>query len=280
MAQSDSTGPRGLDGLTADELAATRRGFWDEPFTEVLLRRVPGHARKLVDVGCGLATAAHALLPKLPGITYVGVDADPHRLGSAEKLLIGVPYRDRVELRIGQAESLPVRDGEADVVLASMTLQHLPEPGAAIHDIGRALVRGGTFVAVEPDNTANQVYFDGVLEDVTTAFRALFIAQRRARRPADTAIGPSVAGRVEREGFQVVEFLPYVIGRARKMTSQDFFSRMGQVVSIVAGSLAPDAPEVALCQDTLAKTESAMGSTIEGYGCQFVPVFICVATRP
>jgi ubiquinone/menaquinone biosynthesis C-methylase UbiE len=280
MAQGDSTGRRGLDGLTAAELAASRRGLWDEAFTEVLLRRVPEQARKLIDVGCGLASAAHALLPKLPTVTYVGVDADTRRLDEAEKLLVGVPYRERVQLRFGWAENLPAQNAEAEVALTSMTLQHLPDPGAAVRDIARVLTHGGRFITVEPDNTANQVYFDGVLEDVTTAFRDLLMAQRRARRPADIAIGPAVAKIMEQEKFQITEYFPYVLGKVRRMSAKDFFSRMAQAVDIVGASLAPQAPQVAVCRESLSKAESAVGSATMGHGCQFVPVFICVATKP
>ena len=115
---------------------------------------------------------------------------------------------------------------------------------------------------------------------MTAAFRCLFMAQRRARRPADVALGPALARLVERESFKVVEFFPYVLGRAREMSAKDFFSGMAQVVSVAAASLAPDAPEVVLCRDVLANAESTVGSATVGYGCPPVPAFICVANRP
>lgn len=276
---ADSTPRRGLDGLTPDELAASRRAWWDDAFTELLLRRVPVGTRQLTDVGCGLATAAHALLPKLPATTYVGVDADAERLEEARKLLAGVPYLDRVELRIGRAEHLPVQDGEAEVVLVSMTMQHLPDPRAALGDIGRALAPGGTLIAVEPDQTASQVYFDGVLDDVTAAFRELFGALRRRRLPADVAIGPALATLAEREGLHVQEFFPYVVGKARKTTARAFFSTMTELVRIVSASLAPEAPEPQACRAALAASEASVGPSTTGYGCHLVPVFVCVARK-
>src|SRR6266702_727763 len=121
MASSDL---RGLDGLTAAELRASRRGFWDVRFTELLLRDIEPGTERLVDVGCGLGTAAHALLPHLPLAQYLGVDADKHRLVEAARLLEGAPYADRVEFTTGRAEQLPCRDGEANVILYAMTLQH------------------------------------------------------------------------------------------------------------------------------------------------------------
>src|SRR5512143_4101966 len=113
---SESTSRRGLDGLTAEELAASRRAWWDDSFTDVLIRLLPAGTGRLIDIGCGIATAAHALLPRLPEMAYVGIDADADRIEHATKLLAGAPWRDRVELRVGRAESLPLRDGEAQAV--------------------------------------------------------------------------------------------------------------------------------------------------------------------
>lgn len=276
----DPSSRRGLDGLTAAELAASRRDWWDEAFTEMLLRAVPAGAASLVDVGCGLATAAHALLPRRPAMSYVGVDADPGRLEEARKLLAGAPYLDRVELRVGRAEGLPFRDGEVEAVLVAMTLQHVADPSAALRDIHRVLRVGGTLVAVEPDQTGMQVYFDGVLEDVTAAYRALLEALRRHRAPRDLAIGTALATLAERAGLRVERFFPYVVGRAKKVTAREFFSKAVETAKVIGAPLQPDAPEVQACLATLAATQAAIGPDAVGYDCSFVPVFVCVATRP
>ncbi len=279
MDSKDSTTSRGSDGLTPAELNASRRGFWDEAFTQVLLRRVPGGATKLLDVGCGLAPAAHALLPKLPGVNYIGVDADEQRLREAENLLTGLPYRDRVELRPGRAEHLPCPDAECEFVLTSMTLQHLPDPAAAVRDVARVLAPGGVFVAVEPDNTNNLFYFDGMLEELTAAFRDLFKQQRRHRRPADTALGPALARIVERERLSVIEFFPYLLGRAKELAAREFFGRLTQVVNIVSATVSPGSPEVETCHAAIARSETVVGPAATGYACHFVPVFVCVAQK-
>ena len=279
MDRDDAGSAPGLDGLTAAELIASRQGWWDEAFTSLLVRRAPAGAATLVDVGCGVATAAHALLPRLPQARYVGVDADEERLRQARQLVEGTAYADRVDLRPGRAEHLPCADAEAALVLSSMTLQHLADPRAAIVEIARVLAPGGSFVAVEPDNTNNLLYFDGPLAEVTAALRALFEERRRHLRPADLAVGPAVARLVEQERLEVVEFFPYALGRARKLTAADFFQRARQGVDRAAAALPPGTPAVQACSEALARAESEIGRAVAGYGCQLTPVFVCVARK-
>lgn len=276
----DPTDRRGLDGLTSEDLRASRAAWWDARFTELLLRRVPAGTRKIVDVGCGLATAAHALLPHLPDVAYVGVDADDVRLGEAGRLLAGCAYADRVELRAGRAEGMPCADAEAGFALVVATLQHVPDPAAVLRDVERVLSPGGVLVAVEPDHLTNLVYFDGVLEDVNAAFRALYSELRRRRWPADVAVGASVAALAERQSLEVLEFFPHVLGATRKLAAGDFFREATGTVSIVSTMLPSGTREVEACRTALAGAQDRIGAATVGWGCQCVPVFVCVARKP
>jgi ubiquinone/menaquinone biosynthesis C-methylase UbiE len=273
------TESRGLDGLTSAELRASRLAWWDAEFTQLLLRRIPAGTQKLVDVGCGLATAAHALLPHLGDVAYVGVDADEQRLLEAGRLLAGCAYADRVELRTGRAERMPCADGEAGLVLIIATLQHVPDPAAVLKDVARVLSPGGVLVAVEPDQLNNLVYFDGVLDDVSAAFRALYAERRRRRRPADVAVGPRVAALAETQSLAVLEFLPHVLGLARKLAARDFFAELAGAVSIESAVLPSGTREVEACRAALAAAEDRIGPATAGWGCQCVPVFVCVARK-
>ena len=270
---------RGLDGLTSAELRASRLAWWDAEFTQLLLRHVPAGTRTLVDVGCGLATAAHALLPHLADVAYVGVDADEQRLLEARRLLAGCAHADRVELRAGRGEQMPCADGEAGFVLTIATLQHVPDPAAVLKDVARVLSPGGVLVAVEPDQLDNLVYFDGVLEDLSAALRALYAELRHRRRPADVAVGPAVAALAESQSLAVLEFFPHVLGRTRKLAARDFFAEMADGVNVVAAMLPSGAREVEACHAALAGAEDRIGSSTSGWGCHCVPVFVCVARK-
>lgn len=277
--KAEEADTRGLDGLSSAELLATRQGFWGDGFTEVILCRIPDGAKSIVDIGCGLAAAAHALLPRLPAVNYIGVDADELRLRNARELLAGKPYEARVELRIGQAEKLPFGDAEASFAMCCMTLQHLLDPATAVRQISRILDSNGRVVVAEPDNLSNLFYFDANLEEVNSAFRGLFLRLRRERFPRDCAIGPNVAKLFEREKFSIAEFFPYMVGKAKRQTARQSFDRARQIVKIVSHNLPPENLEVRACNIALDRAESSIGSETFGYYCQLVPLFICVADK-
>jgi SAM-dependent methyltransferase len=97
-----------------------------------------------VDVGCGTGTLLEAIAPRA-GRT-IGVDSSPRMLERARRRFDG---REGVELRLGEAEHLPLRDGEAGLVVVSMTLHHLAEPAAGLAEIARTTARGGRLLLVE-----------------------------------------------------------------------------------------------------------------------------------
>ena len=270
---------RGLDGLTSEELRATRKGWWDESFTRFLLRWIPAETRRVLDIGCGLATAARALLPFFERAIYLGIDADEDRLREADKLLAGTPYANRVQLRVGRAEQLPCPDSTADLAISSMTLQHVADVQPVLYEIKRVLRPGGRFVAIEPDNLCNQFYFDGPLPEVNAAFRSLFAVQRQARHPADTAIGPAVPSALEKAGFRIIDCHPYALGGMIRTSAGEFFERAKRVASIASttAQLMPGNSAYQECLDAIQRAAAEFGPETVGYGCQFVPAFVTVA---
>jgi SAM-dependent methyltransferase len=276
-----SSDRRGLDGLTAAELRDSRRGWWDDRFTDLLLREIDPAVRELVDVGCGLAAAAHALLPRLERMRYVGVDVDEARLEQARRSLEGVAYAGRVELRPGRAEALPCGDREADLVLCCMTLQHLPDVGAALGEARRVLAPGGTLLAVEPDNLGQRFYFDGPLEELNHALADLAGAAREARRPADSAVGPALPALLERAGYERVSCTPHFLGGLRRAAARQVLDAAARAAEITAAAarLGAADPRVVQAREAVARSRARLPPAATGHGGQIVPVFVVSARR-
>ncbi len=102
---------------------------------------------------------------------------------------------------------------------------------------------------------------------------------RRARRPADPAIGPAVASLAERAGFTIRAQFPHVVGGTRRDTARTFLDRVRRVLAAMAAGLPPDVTAVAACRAQIDRAEAALGPDRVGYGSQLVPLFVCAADR-
>lgn len=82
------------------------------------------------------------------GVKIVAVDQSPAMLEEIRRKLSAVPNLD---LRQGEADSLPLADEEADRVFANMYLHHVEHPAAAIAEMTRILKPGGRLVLTDVD---------------------------------------------------------------------------------------------------------------------------------
>jgi SAM-dependent methyltransferase len=101
------------------------------------LELLPPPGDLTVDVGCGEGRIGRELTAR--GHRVVGLDSSEpvvRALVREEPPGIGV---------VGDSSRLPFRSKIADVVISFMSLQDMDDPSAAIHEVGRVLVPGGTF---------------------------------------------------------------------------------------------------------------------------------------
>ena len=106
----------------------------------------------VADLGCGTGDLLPHLLVKAPVV--IGVDKSPKMLGEASKRLRG--NGKGIELRIGEIEHLPMRDGEADAAVLNMVLHHIADPVAGIGEVSRILKKGDCLVIVDLDKHENE----------------------------------------------------------------------------------------------------------------------------
>jgi SAM-dependent methyltransferase len=101
--------------------------------------------RLAVDVGCGNGDLMPVLLSRAEKV--IGVDRSLKMLDQAKQLLSS--EIDRISLRLGDLEHLPLSNNEADFAVANMVLHHLSSPIEAVQEVYRILKKRGSFIIMD-----------------------------------------------------------------------------------------------------------------------------------
>ena len=148
-------GDRGQRALEAsfDRYAEAYRDWWAPVIADSavgLLDRltplIPADERmRILDVGTGTGTLALAALDRWWRGTVTAVEPSRVMLRLAEEAaaLRGDGVVDRLRLKRGWADSLPVRDAAVDLVISSFVIQLVPSRIAAVREMHRTLRPGG-----------------------------------------------------------------------------------------------------------------------------------------
>src|SRR5262245_50580450 len=118
------------------------------PVVERVLARADLRAgERVVDLGTGTGSVALLAAARVsPNGRVDAVDPSPEMLQAARLRAeeLGVPG---IAFHEGRAESIPLADGSADALLASLSLMYVIDRAAAAREIGRVLRPGGRLVA-------------------------------------------------------------------------------------------------------------------------------------
>jgi len=121
-----------------------------------LLDVAPGE--RVLEVGCGSGAVLRDLARRVaPAGRAVGVDPSPMMLQIASELASEAGLNELVDLREGDARSLPFRDGEFDVVLAVTTLSHVPDGERAVPELRRVTRPGGRVGVFDGDGDSMMI---------------------------------------------------------------------------------------------------------------------------
>jgi ArsR family transcriptional regulator len=128
------------------EWDALRKVFNDDALRARAIAHLAPAGWTVADVGTGTGILAGELARL--GMRVIAVDHSPRMLEAARANL------DReglagVELRGGEANALPLADGEVDAALAHMVLHYLPSPADALREMARVVRPGGVVVVVD-----------------------------------------------------------------------------------------------------------------------------------
>jgi len=96
-----------------------------------------------LDVGCGTGALTETIVSRCSPDAVVGVDQSEEYLAYARARVTD----PRVSFRAGDAQALPVKDGEHDAVVSGLVLNFVPDQALAVSEMRRALSTGGTAAA-------------------------------------------------------------------------------------------------------------------------------------
>jgi arsenite methyltransferase len=98
---------------------------------------------RVVDVGCGAGIDSLIAAKKVgPDGRVIGVDITPSMLKKA-RFAAHEAGLNNVEFRVGYAESLPIDECWADVVISNGVLNLMPDKDTALQEMSRVLKPGG-----------------------------------------------------------------------------------------------------------------------------------------
>ena len=137
-----------------------------------LLELAPPPGRLTVDVGCGEGRVARELIRC--GHTVVGVE------GSGALAAAARAAEPSFDVHVADAKHLPLDDGTADLVVASMSLLNIDAMPEAVAEVARVLAPGGRFCfsLVHPQSSARAL---GEHPDAGSYFAEYGYAEERER---------------------------------------------------------------------------------------------------
>jgi SAM-dependent methyltransferase len=139
-------------------------GRWSRPVAEAALAWLglpPGLA--WLDVGCGTGALTEVILEAADPREILGADPSGDFIATAGQIA-----DPRVRFAIGDARALPVPDDAYDVVVAGLVLHFVPDPQAAVVEMTRAAVTGGTVAAYVWDPTGEGQFTRPLWQAATT----------------------------------------------------------------------------------------------------------------
>jgi SAM-dependent methyltransferase len=108
-------------------------------------RWVPMAAGVVLEIGAGSGLNFTHYGPDVRKVYALDPSAELRRMAGPRAQRARVP----IEFLAASAEAVPLPDGSVDTVVTTWTLCTIPDPGRALHEIGRVLRGGGRLIFVE-----------------------------------------------------------------------------------------------------------------------------------
>lgn len=161
----------------------------------VLSELVPLAGQRIIELGCGNAKLARALLVRHPDSEVTGLEVDARQ--HAKNL--AAPQQGLHFVAAG-AQAIPFPDASFDLVLMLKSLHHVPLPllPQALGEAARVLRPGGYLYVSEP-------VYGGPLNELTRVFNDEGVVRAAAQAALDDALRTGVWSQVAERHFEMPE---------------------------------------------------------------------------
>jgi demethylmenaquinone methyltransferase/2-methoxy-6-polyprenyl-1,4-benzoquinol methylase len=116
---------------------------WKTELIDALTPQLPPAGGVALDLACGTGDIALAVAARMPTGRVIGIDASPRMIELARA------RSGNIEFAVGDMMRLDLPDASVDVVTAGYALRNVPDPRAAIREIGRVLAPGGRLYTLD-----------------------------------------------------------------------------------------------------------------------------------
>lgn len=147
----------------------------------------------ILELGCGAAALARALLQREPSTRLTGLEVDERQHAKN----VSAP-QDRLHFALGGAQAIPFADARFDLVLMLKSLHHVPVPlmAKALSEVARVLKPGGHLYVSEP-------VYAGPFNEVVRLFNDEEVVRRFAQSAVDEALRIGPWTQVDERRFQM-----------------------------------------------------------------------------
>ncbi len=160
----------------------------------VLAELVPLDGQDIVELGCGAAKLARALLQRHPDSRVTGLEVDARQ--HAKNL--AAPPQPRLRFVDAGAQAIPFADASFDLALMLKSLHHVPTPlmAQALAEVARVLRPHGHLYVSEP-------VFEGPFNEVVRLFNDEQLVRAAAQAALDAALRTGAWTQVAERRFEM-----------------------------------------------------------------------------
>jgi ubiquinone/menaquinone biosynthesis C-methylase UbiE len=127
-------------------------GHADEssPWYQIVLEYLPPlEGRRVLEIACGRGGFSRLLGAK--GASVCGADFSASAVEIAKERLLSDPPAGNVSYVQADAQAMPLEDNSFDLVVSCETIEHVPDPRAALREMYRVAKPGGSLFLTTPN---------------------------------------------------------------------------------------------------------------------------------